>query len=462
MYVALIAFYLSILTFYLGVLIYALPIPIAGLKRWGPRLINDAFFIATIISSISLILNFVDMLRQRFGGDWGFFLNVIKGFILYRSTLVVFLSALSDTLKFIPGLSKILRLGVNIVALSLYFTFLLYFLGLLIYYNVGTLISLGLAFMAIPFRVARNAGAYLLSFAIVFYLALPLYPNFLLMLSVPMPKSSLDLAIVYGNLYNFLGYRITEGYVGLDVNGDYIGPAKLTYDGRMFILMPREYLSSRATLYFDASSHRFFTNISGITLASMCRYELTTYMCRIDAVVKGVLYYSKGLTLHIHPPPSTLKNVTEGGNSIEFNMCLDSSSDLYISATSGYELLRLTISNQNSSTTIDDLSAYHAYDWVWYNVPGSTYIVSIPNGCLKVRLEYSIKNPESLEPNTEHIYPVKILQRNELPTDNMFDSLAYAAYLEIISSILYLSLLLSISYGLSRLLGGTYKLRLIP
>lgn len=460
LYLLLVSFYLSILTFYLGVLIYALPIPIAGLKRWGPRLINDAFFVAILSSSIELVLNFVDYLRHILGGDWFFFMATIKGFILYRSNLVVFIGIVKELAsKIIPGVSRILSVGINTITISLYTSFLMYFLSLLIYHNIGTLISLGLTLIAIPFRIARNAGAYIISFSLVFYLGLPLYPNFLVLLATPTSRSVLDLVIIYGDIYTSLGYKLEDGFVGVKIDNEYIGPAKVTADGRMIILLPRKYIYSSATLYFDASGHRFYTNITDANLVHICRQEFSIQMCRADVSVKGILYYSKGMAIHMRPQPLSLTRLGSSHNYIEFNVYVDSETELFISIVDSYRVLRIIIDN---TTIIENIDQYKSYSWVWYNVPGNTYVMTIQKGLHSIRIEYSVMSIENLEPKTEHLYPAKVLQLDILMINDIIDALAYSTYIEIISSILYLSLLMSIAYGLARVLGSSHRLRFIP
>lgn len=458
MYLLLVAFYLSILSFYLGVLIYALPIPVPGLKRWGPRLINDAFFIATLTLTIHLIISFADYLRSVLGGDWSFFFNYIKGAILLRSNSIIFLSIIRDILSAIlPGTARILSTGLDMLTASMYALLLLYFLALIAYYGIGTIAPLGLTLMSIPFRIARNAGAFILSFALVFYLALPLYPSFVVLLSTPIPSSSLDFVIVYGDIYTDLGYKITEGFVGIMVNGEYIGPAKVMPGGRITIFLPRKYLTSLATLYFDASSHRFYTNVTNIALTDICS-KYVGNLCKIDVIAKGIIYYSKGLTIHMRPQPTLLDSLKVDNNRIMFTVYVDSSAELYISAVEAYNIVKVAIGN----TTIENMDRYKAYSWVWYNVPGDTYVISIPSGVHTICIEYNIVSMDRLEPEIEHIYPVKIFQLDLQSLGNVIELLAYSVYFEVISSILYLSLLMSITYGLTRLLGGSARLRLVP
>jgi hypothetical protein len=453
-----VAFYLAILTFYLGVLVYALPIPISGLKRWGPRLINDAFFIATLASSIELIISVADYIRMSLGGDWNDFFYSIRGLLFLRSLFILALSSISSTIsRILPGFSRIMSVGLNILTASLYSLTLIYFLGMVVYYSIATIASLGITLMAIPFRVARNAGAFLLSFALVFYIALPLYPHFVLLLTTPLPRTTLNLAIVYGDVTNFLGYKISSGYIGVKIGEEYIGPAKLEPGGRMFIFIPRDYMDEQAIVYFDVTGHRFYTNVSGTPLSNLCTTRLTAYMCQINIEVKGLIYYSNGIALHVHPPPLSVENIIENSSGISLTLTSDTDTKLYVSAVESYSINSVLV----DGIAIANIDECKAYEWNWYNVKGATYIIPIPNGHHDIYISFKINSFEGLEPSVENLYPGKIIQYNISWIDAL-NYLTSSIYLEIISSILYISLLLSATYGLSKLLGGGAKLRLIP
>ncbi|MEM4694968.1 MAG: hypothetical protein QXD67_03395 [Ignisphaera sp.] len=460
MHLLLTSFYLSILTFYLGVFIYALPIPITGLKRWGPRLINDAFFIAILSTTIDSIIGFADYLRHTLGGNWTYYIHAVRGLIMYRTTLITVLSILKDyILKVVPGVSRLLSIGINILTASLYALLLMYFLALLVYYNIGVLSSLGITLMAIPFRIARSAGAFLLSFTLVLYLALPLYPNFVSILSVPLSHSFLDVTVIYGNIVTDLGYRVLEGYVGLEVENKYIGPAKLAPNGHMLLIVNKKYLDKPSTLYFDASSHRFYTNLTNIILSNLCLNRSTLNMCRIDVAVKGLLYYRKGMTIHMTPQPQFLEILEIESNSISFKVKLQSNGSLYLSIVNQYKINLISI---NNTINIDDLAKYRAYGWIWYNVPGNTYVIPLTPGIYTIHLKFEVSSLEGLEPSTDHLYPINIYELQPETVGDIMDILTYTSYVEVISSLLYLSLLMSTSYGLSKLLGSTTRLRLIP
>jgi len=187
-----IAFYLSILTFYLGTLIYALPIPITGLKRWGPRLISDAFYVASLTLAFYTIINAAKTIASALGASWLSFYGFVTGQLAGQLSLIFGLSALPKLVnpKFAPIVAKIVSSLVGKILISVYVTSFMYILGLVIQKSYVALAALGIALMAIPFRIARGAGAFLLAFALVFYVGLPLYPKFFSFIVLPPQESN--------------------------------------------------------------------------------------------------------------------------------------------------------------------------------------------------------------------------------------------------------------------------------
>ncbi len=182
-----ISFYLSILTFYLGTLVYALPIPITGLKRWGPRLISDAFYVASLTLMFYTILNAAKYIANVLGANWLSFYGFLTGQIAGQLSLVFGLTTLTKFVnpKLAPIVSKIVSSLVSKLLTSIYITSFLYVLGLVIQKSYAALAALGIVLMSVPFRIARGAGAFLLAFSLVFYVALPLYPQFFSYIVIP-------------------------------------------------------------------------------------------------------------------------------------------------------------------------------------------------------------------------------------------------------------------------------------
>ena len=194
------AFYLSVLSYYLGVLIYVLPIPFYGLKRWAPQLMIDGVFSAILVFSYNTIKWVMKYIGGLLGVDWSSYYTWLAGEINIVLGSII-------TLKVIgTGLSSI---GLNFLANSLIsplissLTYLLIFLvtvsTLITVLTTlsDTLLALGIALHAVPFRLTRSSGATIISLIIVFSIGTPLMPQFIDSISV---NTSLAHKLGYGYL----------------------------------------------------------------------------------------------------------------------------------------------------------------------------------------------------------------------------------------------------------------------
>jgi len=459
-YLLLIAYYLSILNFYLGVLIYALPIPLTGLKRWAPKLIIDAFFIASLALSIDVIINVAKFIQYMLGGNWSIFIDTVRSNIALRSIIIIGLDSLASYIRLVlPGIARIIRMSVNVLSISLYALIAIYVLSIFIYKSLWLLTSLGIAFMSIPFRIARNGGAFLLSFALVFYIGLPLYYSFLSMLFSPYQLRFIS-PITQVYIVNAFDEPIPNGYIGIELkDGTYIGPIPLTYGYSLINLFPN-ILNDTISLYFDASGHQFYTNISNTSISSLCQDSSSTFgICIIKAKAYGVLAYKDGITLHVYPKPKSVDIYSFTNNRVNMKVDTDIDLEIYISISEAYSITKIVIDN----STLYNISDYLKYQWKWYDVSGNTYIVNIAPGTHIIDIELNYDPSKKVEPSDSTIY-YKIIDNIHLYDNsflNIFDDFSRILYIDIIGAPLYLSLLLSISLGLSKLIGGSSRLRVI-
>ncbi|MCI4435980.1 MAG: hypothetical protein JHC33_04115 [Ignisphaera sp.] len=459
MYLFLVAYYLSILTFYIGVLIYALPIPVTGLKRWGPRLITDSFYVMALLFSVTSIVRFADLIQHILGGDWNFFLSYIKASMFVRSNLLLFFSIIRDTiggLKILPGLSKLFSVVINAIYFSLNATLILYVIATLIKISFWTLVLLGITLMAIPFRVARNAGAFLIAFSLVFYTALPLYTQFVQLLFVSEPRQFAPI-ILQGNIVNMHGQPLAYGYIELKYDDEYIGPLPVNAWGYM-IPITSDMLSKNITLYFDICGHRFFTNVSNVPVRSLCGFNNhSVFICRVNLMVYGLIDYREGIALHVIPFPENVEVLTFNSTVIRLLINTTTPIDFYISISKGYDIKSIKI----DETEIYDIRKFYKYSWKWYDVEGNTYALNLPEGSHEITISMN-KNDKPIEPSEYYIFnaQVRLMELNN--TQSIVDELARIMYIDVIAASLYISLLLSISYGLARAIGGASRLRLIP
>ena len=455
----LIAYYLAILTFYLGVLIYSLPIPLSGLKRWAPRLIADAFYIMILLFCISSVVRFSEVLQSLLGGNWVFFLSYMKASIFFRSQLLIFLGCVNgiiSKLKFLSGFTRIISMIMGSVSASLYAFTIMYAISTLVRYSFWTLIMLGLALMAIPFRIARRAGAFLISFALVFNTALPLYIPFTKMLIYSEGKGA-ETPIIFGNVINMAKEPLYIGYIGLEYPGGYVGP--LPVYSSVYIVPVAKFLQQNLTIYYDVCGHQFYTNISKESITKLCKMdsETTAALCRVDMMVYGLIEYKEGIALHAMPFPKLINVSTFTSNYIEVYTDSDVEYGFYISIVDGYAIKSLRIDGES----VGDISNFFKYKWYWYNLNGKTYNITIPVGTHKIEIELYRDANSAMEPDEIYVYEAQSSLLGYTNAPELLDEITRVMYIDIIGAALYTSLLLSISAGLAKLLGGVSRIRVI-
>ena len=452
-YFLLIAYYLSILSFYLGVLIYALPIPWSGLKRWGPRLIMDSFFVASLAASFDLIIKFVDNLRITLGADWHNFFAFVGGLTIFKTTLLIALATIQSFLsKFIPGIAKVLSIIMSKISYSLYASTMMLVLGEFIRTTYWFLASLGIALMAIPFRIARGAGALLLSMALVFYVALPLYPYFLTFI-VSAPEHVSDVYTMYGNVENPFNTTIGGGFVSLRVNNESIPVGIIAGDMHVELSVDPKYMKQNVSLVIDVCGHAFLTNVSNVRLESLC--NTTTHTCRVNMFVYGLVRYGEGIALHVYPPPRSIHVDAFTPSFVEVTLdCDKDTCYTYLSIVEVYQLTSIELDNE----TIDPSNALK-YAWYWYDTSGCTYEVPVPYG--NHTIKFFIERTSELPPEPLELY-YRVLVGPFENRPSIITIFARMFYLELVGALLYITILLSASIGLARVLGGGARLRVIP
>ncbi len=454
-YLLLIAYYLSILTFYLGAIMYLLPIPLSGLKRWGPRLISDAFLILVLALTVNTIFSAANFVRVILGGDWTRFLMFVKGLIAQNTLSIIILSQAQYALSRI-GLSKILSIVTQSIAYSLYALLMLYIISVIIKSSYEWIASLGIALMAIPFRIARNAGAFLLAFSIVFYTALPLYPSFVSLFMTGYSQQP-STSLILGHIVNENGTTITSGFISLkdERTGKMYGLIPISKGAFYILSLPKDLnLSDKITLYYDVDGHLFFTNVTNMTILQLCNATsniIPLQPCIINVRVYGIAYYNNGIAIHVNPWPKKIHVIY---NPYDHTLWINLSCkkcDLYLS---------FTITRKINSVCIDGqcmpIQGFIKYCWTWHGLEGCTAVIYIQGDHQIIVKLYDMTLPS--EPL------LGISSFGNLYSTSSIISLENAArllYVQLISSVLYLAILTSISFGVARLLGGTSRLRVI-
>lgn len=189
----LLAFYLSFLTYYLGVLIYSLPIPIYSLKKWGPMMIRDSILVFVLLVSIDFIKRSVMSIADIIGSNWtGFYTwnDITLEFLAEQRLMLIVYYTAFRALKAIILYGDILGPLIRLVSYNIIFLYTVRFLGYFFQTYWFSLVAMGIMFIALPFRIGRSAGAWLIAIAITFYIGLPLLPVFIQLATPPLSPIS--------------------------------------------------------------------------------------------------------------------------------------------------------------------------------------------------------------------------------------------------------------------------------
>ncbi len=178
-----VAMNLSVLTYTIGTMIMALPIPVHGLKKWGPKLIGDSIYSAVLVNVYGGILYIIQDVSQALGVSWSYFNTWIQIIISEEISMYTFARSFSGLLSsldpavavFFAPISYAISLLAGIISATE--TFLV--LAFIVNNYYGLFIAIGIALMSIPFRVGRGIGASLIAFSVVFEAGLPYLPDFL-------------------------------------------------------------------------------------------------------------------------------------------------------------------------------------------------------------------------------------------------------------------------------------------
>ena len=179
---------LAVLTYFLGCMIQLLPIPWKGLRAHGPQLMMDGIIAQVAAGSVVLVQLLVqwvnNMLQQNLGapfvGETGAITLIVSQLTALDASIFLVISVLSTTVVLAPvayTLSNMFGpiLTTTTVALIIWLI-LQAVLGFLPSIWIS-LFTLGVVFLAIPFRIGRRLGSTLMASSITAMIMLPLMPS---------------------------------------------------------------------------------------------------------------------------------------------------------------------------------------------------------------------------------------------------------------------------------------------
>ena len=184
---------LAVLAYVLGVLFQTLPIPARSIRAYGPMLMWDGVIAELATASIGLVQLLVQwvsgLLQQSIGAPFTTPTNemalIASQLTALDASLFLLIATLSTTIILAPvasALASILSPVLTLVTVSLIIWLIVQtILGFLSTIWIS-LYTLGVVFLAIPFRLGRSLGTNMMASSIVLMVMLPFMPSLALWL----------------------------------------------------------------------------------------------------------------------------------------------------------------------------------------------------------------------------------------------------------------------------------------
>lgn len=434
------AFYFSALAYYLGALLRALPLPFPSVKRLSRTLMSDGIFSMSLAFSYKLILYAISYISGALGASWPAF----NAYVAARaSALIVYIASLK-----LVGLAlsayqlSFLTQSVISPILSLLMTSLAALLSVWALFAVfsrigGQLIALGILLHSIPLRLTRGVGAMLISMVIVFTTCGPLLPVFSLSLLAaaygPVTPSAERCGALF-EVVDALGrpvpYSVIEGR-----DGELLYRYVANSSGLREVSKPFEGVPCGPhELYVILADNEFALGVEG------SYYEGDSLQLRIT--LSGLISLGPLAFLSI-----------EGEHGAELLYVNESSAELAIRAAGPLALTLYAPGEARlyvNGTPLEP-SEVKSVEYLGRKLWRGAY--ALGEGDHRVLVYFPPLGGAPVA-KPEHPYIATLLMRDELDLGELV-SIAIAFYFELfLSPLIYAFVLLSISYSLSRLLGG--------
>lgn len=443
-----IAFYLSVLSYYLGVLIYMLPIPFFGVKKWAPQLMIDGIFSAILIFSYRLLLWLISYISDIIGADWTQYnawlqdeATALLSMIIALKAIGVSLSALG--LQFLA--SGLISPLISTLTYLLIFILTFSVLVMMILVLSPNLLALGIMLHATPFRITRSSGAVLISIVMVFSIATPLMPSFIYLLTTPMSLvNDYRHGILRANIYLVDSFNHTVPYALFE--------ARSNDDGKLLA--------------------RYQADENGYINASSIDTGIPLIRFRLNITLAGYYYIDyfdprNHTPLGISSPPNITIRLPQIAviNALQLVILQDCVYELISRGSNWIHLsvdgiephIYVVVPEGNTVTFTVDGTARQpvdSYTYVWGGARFEAYEYVLEEGSHTVEV-YVYGTPSQIPGFDEVRYVADTLG---LDSDNPYgyvDPVVYYIYRLLIAPVVYISILLSASLALSRILGGS-------
>lgn len=436
------SFYLGLLNYVIGTLLLGSPIPFPSVKRLGALMIKDAIVIWILASSFTLILNLVSYIKTVLGLSWESFHDWIGKLLLVVTSYLTSTKITSYALGSISSFfSPIISRITSLLSTSLVSLIALKILSIIVSTKTPDIIALGVLIYSIPLGIFKRAGALLISFALVFSIALPAMPLFIsALITIPNAPDS-------KNAYPYIEVRdLTGGLLGSSLLLVYQTPDKTPGSEEAMIPVNEQgVVAINLTPGLPANRRYYFSlEMFGWILYSSSSIEIggecVETTCRYTITVDGVLV-SDSPYIVIQTPPTLINYVIykdEERGYIRILMSLTNPSVLIV-MTPAYTMIR-SLSIDGNITGWDDKRP-----WSWAGLDGYSYYKLMDRGTHVIEIQYARGNPTK-----PMLYPYYNIQQDDLLV--LASNIILLLFVATIFPTVYLTLLGMATYSLARLI----------
>jgi hypothetical protein len=436
------SFYLGLLNYVLGNLLLGSPLPFPSVKKLGIYMIKDALAIWILASSFTIILNVIGYIRSITGISWetlhewlsAILLNVLS----YLGTIKILSGMIGSLSAFLsPILSRITSLlstaMISLIALQI--------LSIIISTKYSELLAIGILVYALPLGIFKRAGSILISFTLIFSVALPAMPLFISAIYPVSPKTLGDRAFPYIEVRDLSGGALGDALLLVYQSSNMIQgseiAAMLVNDRGETIMDETPGLPIGGIYYFSLEMFGWrLYSASSIFLGNECMFKNCSYVITIDGVLASDSPY-----IFIHTPPALTYYIIykDPGRGI-MKLVLHLASISFLIATAPYYTVVTAISIDGNQTTWDDRRP-----WSWAGIDGYNYYKLLDPGVHIIEIHY-IKGI----PSKPLLNPFYKVDRNEIK--EMLSNAIILIFLTTVFPVVYITLLTMATYTLARLL----------
>jgi len=436
------AFYLSVFSYCLGLLLRALPIPFFTVKKLGRLLVVDSVFSAILVFSYRSITTIIEYLSSVLGADWASY----SMWVTERTSLLLLLLSAFKAIGIVTSkiglgavFSSLISSIINLITTSLTTLLTVTVVALMLKTASSFLIALGILLISVPFRLARGAGAMIIAITVVFSIGIPLMPHFIATVSSgtltspslhePVCSAILHIVDAKGNP---IGQAVIEGYRDEDFLYRYV----FNVNGQLVVdKLSSGFPCEEHLVRVEISGFRYSFNMPGSSGDMSLNYTLlipdllVLDTRRLVEIGSGVYIaeYSKlenELTLQLEVYENTY-----------FAVYIEAQDELVV-------LINGEVAEES-----------RVVQYTWYSIDYVGYEYTLTPGVYLVNIVVDYKSTTPLDVLVEP-FILKALQLDVLAPETAFFYITYMFVELTILPLIYVTILLTITYGVARLLGG--------